>query len=59
VTADVRPDMLVITDETTRAELAEAMLNIRATMKRAPAAYQAKYSAKLDVLLDDWRRAPE
>jgi hypothetical protein len=52
-------EVLLVTDKTTRGEIEEAMLNVRATMKRAPDAFQERYSAKLDALLDDWERAPE
>lgn len=50
-----------VTDETTRAELEEAMRRVTATLHRMPAHWtdrRAALHAKLDVLLEDWERAP-
>lgn len=55
------PDTIVITDETTRAELEEAMTNIVATLHRMPAHWtdrRAGLHAKLDHMLEDWEQAP-
>ena len=51
---------IVIKDDTTRAELEEAMANIVATLHRMPAHWtdrRASLHAKLDVMLEDWERA--
>lgn len=50
-----------ITDETTRAELEEAMANVVATLHRMPSHWtdrRAALHAKLDAMLADWERAP-
>lgn len=55
------PDTIVITDETTRAELEEAMTNIVGTLHRMPAHWidrRAGLHAKLDAMLTDWEQAP-
>lgn len=49
-----------ITDETTRAELEEAMANVVATLHRMPAHWtdrRASLHAKLDAMLADWEAA--
>lgn len=49
-----------VTDETTRAELEEAIANIGATLHRTPAHWTEKRAAlhaKIDALLTDWERA--
>ena len=54
-------DVLRVTDETTRAELEEAMTNIVRTLRRWPAHWtdrRAAQHARLDALLEDWLRAP-
>jgi len=51
------PPHILVTDETTRAELEEAMRHVRASQKRAPQAMQERYSARLDALLAEWMRA--
>ena len=51
---------LVITDDTSRAELEEAMANVVATLHRMPAHWTDKRTAlhaKLDAMLEDWQRA--
>lgn len=53
-------DVIHITDETTRAELEEAMTNIVATLHRMPnhwADRRAGMHDKLNALLDDWELA--
>ena len=53
---------ILITDDTTRAELEEAIANVVATLHRMPAHWtdrRAALHAKVDALLDDWERAPE
>src|SRR5690242_4841424 len=50
-------EVLRITDDTTRAELEEAMHNIVATLHRMPAHWADKRTAlhaKLDAMLEDW-----
>lgn len=51
---------ILITDDTTRAELEEAMANIVATLHRMPSHWtdrRAALHAKLDALLEDWQQA--
>lgn len=51
---------ILITDDTTRAELEEAMHNVVATLHRMPAHWtdrRAALHAKLDALLEDWQQA--
>ena len=53
---------ILITDDTTRAELEEAIANVVNTLHRMPAHWtdrRAALHAKVDALLDDWERAPE
>ena len=55
-------DVIVIHDDTTRAELEEAMRNVVETLHRMPAHWtdrRAKLHAKLDDLLGDWLAAGE
>lgn len=50
-----------ITDDTSRAELEEAMANVVATLRRMPQHWtdrRAKLHERLDALLEDWERAP-
>lgn len=59
---DDTPTVVRVTDATTRAELEEAMGNIRATLRRMPAHWterRAGLHAKINALLDDWERAPD
>jgi hypothetical protein len=60
---DVDPTPLIrITDETTRAEIEEAMRHVRHTLDRCPSHWaerRAGLHAKLDSLLTDWERAPD
>lgn len=51
------PDLIVVTDTTTKAQLSEAMANIRATQRRANKAQAERLSATLDMLLDAYRAA--
>lgn len=51
-----------ITDDTTRAELEEAMANVVATLHRMPAHWtdrRATLHARLDAMLEDWEHAPQ
>ena len=53
-------DVIVIHDDTTRAELEEAMHNVVATLHRMPSHWtdkRARLHAKLDDLLGDWLAA--
>jgi len=55
-----RMDVMVITDDTTRAELEEAMANMVTTLHRMPAHWtdrRASLHAKIDAMLEDWERA--
>lgn len=52
-------DIIRVTDDSTRAEIAEAMAHLRAAQKRAPKVMADRYSAMLDELLTDWEAAPE
>jgi len=56
-----KPETIVVTDATTKAELAEAMTNMAATAARMPAHWtdrKAAIHARIDVLLDEYERAP-
>ena len=51
---------IVIKDDTSRAELEEAMANVVATLHRMPAHWtdrRASLHAKLDAMLADWEMA--
>lgn len=55
-------DVVVINDESTKADIEEAMSHITATLHRMPAHWtdrRATLHAKLDALLEDWERAAE
>jgi hypothetical protein len=55
-------EVLVITDDTTRAEIEEAMRHVRHTLDRCPSHWaerRAGLHAKLDSLLTDWERASD
>lgn len=57
---DTAREVVVVRDDTTRAELEEAMANVVATLHRMPAHWtdrRAKLHAKLDELLGDWLAA--
>lgn len=41
----------------TRQDLEEAIMHVRATQRRGPSAYMARYSERLDELLDQWVEA--
>lgn len=50
---------IIITDDTPRSELEEAMINVVATLHRMPAHWTSRRAAlheKLDALLEDWQR---
>lgn len=54
-------ETIVIRDDTTRAELEEAMTNVVATLHRMPAHWvdrRAGLHARLDAMLTDWESAP-
>lgn len=51
---------LIVTPETTRAELAEAITNLRATVQRMPAHWferRGAIHAQINDLLDAWQAA--
>lgn len=51
---------LIVTDETTRAEIAEAITNLRATVQRMPAHWLERRGAihgQINDLLDAWELA--
>ena len=53
-------DVIRITDDTTRAELEEAMANVVATLSRMPSHWtdkRAALHAKIDAMLVDWEAA--
>ena len=53
-------ETIVIKDDTTKAELEEAMANVVATLHRMPAHWtdrRASLHAKLDAMLSDWETA--
>lgn len=52
-------DVIVVTDDTTRAEIEEAMRHIRTVLDQMPTRWtdrRAALHAKLDALLTDWQR---
>lgn len=52
--------ILKVSDETTRAELEEAIANLNATLHRMPEHWtdrRAGIHAKIDALLTDWQAA--
>lgn len=58
---DTAREVIVVTDDTTRAELEEAMANVVATLHRMPAHWtdrRAGLHHKLDDMLTDWEQAP-
>jgi hypothetical protein len=55
-------DIVRVTDNTTKAELEEAITSHRATLARMPAHWtdrRAALHAKIDAMLADWERAPD
>lgn len=53
-------EVVRVTDQTTRAELEEALSNIVGTLHRMPAHWvdrRAALHAKIDAMLEDWERA--
>ena len=52
-------DVLRVTDETTAAEIAEAIAHVLATMRRLPGvvSYQERGHARLNALLEDYEVA--
>ena len=55
-----RMDAVVITDDSTRADLEEAMHHVVATLHRMPKHWTDRRAAlhtKLDAMLEDWERA--
>ena len=55
-------EVLVITDDTTKAEIEEAIAGHRALLRRMPAHWadrRAKVHARIDALLEDWEQAPD
>lgn len=60
MSTDARPEVIKVTDETTRAEIEEALGWANQTAKRVPAHWldhKARAHAKLNALLDDWENA--
>lgn len=58
---DTAREVVVVRDDTTRADLEEAMTNVVATLHRMPAHWtdrRAGLHAKLDAMLTDWEQAP-
>ena len=54
--------LLRVTDETTKAELEEAIANLIATLHRMPEHWtdrRAALHAKIDTLLEDWQHAKQ
>jgi delta 1-pyrroline-5-carboxylate dehydrogenase len=61
---DVEPsrDIVRITDDTTKAEIEQALTNHVATLHRWPTHWTSqrdRMHARIDALLDDWRKAPD
>ena len=58
---DTPREVLVIRDDTTKAEIEEAIAGHRALLKRMPAHWadrRAKVHGLIDALLTDWQNAP-
>lgn len=57
----VRPEVIVITDETTKAEIEEAITHLRTAYRRGPQGrdWQEQHHLRLNAMLDDWELAPE
>lgn len=56
------PGVIRVTDETTKAELEEAITGHNLTLSRMPAHWvdrRARLHGLIDALLLDWERAPE
>jgi hypothetical protein len=56
-----KPETIVVTDATTKAELAEALTNMAATAARTPAHWaerKAAIHARIDALLYEYENAP-
>lgn len=54
-------EVIRVTDDTTKAELEEAMTNMAATAARMPAHWVERKAAthrRIDALLGEWERAP-
>lgn len=59
---DTTPRATVITDDTTKAELEQALTEHVRTLQRMPAHWadrRAALHAKLDAMLTDWEQAPD
>ena len=54
-----KSDVIRVSDESTRADIAEAIRHLRAAYLRGPQgrAWQDQHHARLDALLGDWERA--
>ena len=48
---------IVITDDSTRSEIEEAIANVLASKRRLGLSAGPKYDDKLNALIDDWTRA--
>lgn len=61
VTEAAMTELILVTDDTSRADLEEAMANIVNTLHRMPNHWtdrRASLHHKLDALLTDWQNAP-
>lgn len=52
------PTLIRITDDTTRAEIEEAFVHLRASQRRAPAYMTERYHERYNALLLAWEQAP-
>lgn len=53
-------DVVLVTDDTTRAELEQAIISHRETLRRMPAHWtdrRAAIHARIDAMLTDWEQA--
>lgn len=51
-------DFILVTDDTTKAEIAEALEHLREAQRRAPRCMAERYHQRYDALLLAWETAP-
>lgn len=55
---DLALDIIRVTDDTTKAEIAEALAHLRESQRRAPGCMAERYHQRYDALLQAWETAP-
>ena len=61
-TTEAAMDVVLVTDDTTRAELEQAIISHRETLRRMPAHWtdrRAAIHARIDAMLTDWEQAAD